>query len=130
MDMRNLAFPKGRTRLTGEPLALLRLECMQRDGGRCRECFMRVSDSLPDWHPLKYHMAHVISRGAGGEDVIDNVLCLCGGCHRDQHQGKKLRCIEEAKAILRRRDDGAASGVLQDPLPAGSDADTGQEMAS
>ena len=88
MDYTGFAFPKGRIRLEGEPLTMLRLECVTRDRGRCVECRVRVSDDLPDWHPLKYHMAHIKSRGAGGEDVIGNVKTLCGGCHRKEHQGK------------------------------------------
>ena len=88
IDMRSLAYPKGRTRLKGADLAMLRLECLQRDHGRCCECGVRVSDSLPDWHPLKYHMAHIKSRGSGGPDVIENVRVLCGDCHRLEHSGK------------------------------------------
>lgn len=95
-------YPSGRMRLKGEALALLRLECITRDRGRCRECSALVSDALPDWHPLKFQMAHIVSRGAGGADIIGNVLTLCGEDHRAQHQGKKLRCIEDAKAALGR----------------------------
>lgn len=89
MDMNGLAFPKtAPVRLKGDDLAMLRLECLQRDRGRCRECGVRVSDSLPDYHPLKYHMAHIQGRGANGSDTIENVRTLCGECHRKEHQGR------------------------------------------
>lgn len=88
IDYSQLAFPKGRTRLTGHDLTTLRLACVTRDKGRCRECHCLVSDELPDWHPLKYHMAHIKSRGAGGEDTLENVRTLCGQCHRREHNGR------------------------------------------
>ena len=31
---------------------------------------------------------HIISKGAGGNDTIDNLIELCGNCHRDVHDGK------------------------------------------
>jgi hypothetical protein len=89
IDYNQLAFPKGRIRLKGEPLMMLRLACLQRDRGRCRECHVRVSDSLPDWHPLKYDMAHIKSRGAGGSDTLENVRTLCHQCHTKEHNGNR-----------------------------------------
>lgn len=88
IDYSAFAFPKGRIRLKGKPLENLRVLCLQRDRGRCRACKSLVDDSLPDWHPLKYHMAHIKSRGASGEDTLENVRTLCGACHRREHQGK------------------------------------------
>lgn len=91
IDYSQMLFPKGRIRLKGKALAELRLACVTRDRGRCRECHVRVSDELPDWHPLKYHMAHIKSRGASGWDVLENVRTLCGDCHRKEHRGKLTR---------------------------------------
>ncbi len=83
------SFPKtAPIRLKGESLLMLRLECLIRDHGRCCECSTRVSDALPDYHPLKYHMAHIKARGANGADTIENVRTLCGDCHRKEHQGR------------------------------------------
>ena len=97
----NFAFAKNApVRLAWGEMKKLRLECMQRDKGRCRECRVGVTDHLPDWHPLKAHIAHIQGRGANGADVIGNVLLLCGDCHRRQHQGEILRCMEEARAQL------------------------------
>ena len=31
---------------------------------------------------------HIISRGAGGADIPENLIQLCGNCHRDVHSGR------------------------------------------
>ncbi len=84
----NFAFAKNApVRLSGRDMDILRLKCFQRDRSRCCECRQSVSDSLPAWHPKKAHMAHIKSRGAGGADELINVRCLCGDCHRREHNG-------------------------------------------
>ncbi len=82
------SFPKtAPIRLKGLALHMLRLECVTRDKGRCQECRALVctSPEVPDWHPLKYDMAHLKSRGAGGSDTLDNVRTLCHECHMREH---------------------------------------------
>jgi 5-methylcytosine-specific restriction endonuclease McrA len=88
IDYSQFAFAKGTTRLSGRELENLRLSCLQRDKGKCQECGAKVSDQLPAWHPLKYHMAHIRSRGAGGADELTNIRTLCGDCHREEHAGQ------------------------------------------
>ena len=75
----------GIVRLTGKALEDLRYECFLRWGGICCGCGVHISDLFPDWHGRKYHMAHIVGRGAGGSDVISNVRALCGDCHRAEH---------------------------------------------
>lgn len=97
----NFAFAKNApVRLVGADMEMLRLKRFQMDKSRCCECRQSVSDSLPKWHPKKAHLAHVISRGAGGPDTIENTRTLCGEDHRRQHAGETLRCMEEARAQL------------------------------
>ena len=97
----NFAFAKNApVRLAGHDLEMLRLVCFRRDRSRCCECRQSVSDSLPAWHPKKAHLAHIISRGAGASDTIENTRTLCGEDHRRQHAGETLRCMEEARAQL------------------------------
>jgi 5-methylcytosine-specific restriction endonuclease McrA len=72
-------------RLEGPELAALRAACMERDGWRCATCNRCISDAYPDWHPLKAHMSHIISRGAGGPDTLGNVEASCQECHMDSH---------------------------------------------
>ena len=64
-------------RLKGDPLTKLREACYKRDGGLCVCCGRIVRDNVPDWHPDKYDMAHIKSRGAGGSDTPENTRCLC-----------------------------------------------------
>ena len=68
----------GRIRLKGEALALLRRQCFTRDGWCCVDCRRQVS-----W--ATGHMAHIKSRGAGGSDVLQNVLTKCAWCHQKEH---------------------------------------------
>ena len=91
MDMNGLAYPKtAPVRLKGAKLAALRLACVTRDRGRCQECHRRVSDEAPPWHPLKFDMAHIKSRGANGADVLSNLRTLCHECHMKEHaKGRK-----------------------------------------
>lgn len=88
IDYTAFQFPKGTVRLSGRELETLRLACLQRDKGRCRECGAKVSDQLPAWHPLSYDMAHIRSRGAGGADELNNVKTNCHGCHMKAHGGQ------------------------------------------
>ncbi len=73
----------GRIRLKGDALAALRRECFTRDNWRCVDCGKPVS-----W--VSGHMAHIQSRGAGGSDVIDNVLTKCADCHWKEHNPKAV----------------------------------------
>lgn len=74
----------GRIRLKGTALAKLRRQCFVRDGWRCVTCGRTVS-----W--ASGHMAHVVSRGAGGSDILSNVLTKCGDCHNgEEHNPKSI----------------------------------------
>jgi len=33
------------------------------------------------------HVHHIKSRGAGGDDVPENLVCLCAACHEKAHRG-------------------------------------------
>ena len=84
-------FKSGLVRLTGADLSALRLACWVRDKGRCQECLAPVSDDHASCHPLKYDMAHIQSRGAGGSDSLENVRTMCHECHMQEHtKGLKL----------------------------------------
>lgn len=86
----------GRVRLKGSALTALRRQCFTRDGWKCTTidicgsivpcaCGRSVS-----W--ASGHMAHIVSRGAGGSDVIENVYTMSGECHGKSHNcgGKPL----------------------------------------
>ena len=84
----------GRIRLKGEALAALRRECFTRDGWKCTR-FDRDSGAIvpcPCSRSVSWasgHMAHIVSRGAGGSDVIENVHTMAGECHMLEHAGGK-----------------------------------------
>ena len=42
---------------------------------------------------------HIKSRGAGGDDAPDNLICLCYVCHRKTHDGLITR--ERLREIVR-----------------------------
>jgi 5-methylcytosine-specific restriction endonuclease McrA len=64
----------GRIRLKGKALEELRIAVFQRDGFRCHECDKRVT-----WKTG--HLAHIVSRGTGGSDTMENTRVLCSDCH-------------------------------------------------
>ena len=59
--------------------------------GYCEYCGNRFS--------LQVH--NIRSRGAGGDDVEDNLICLCWKCHREAHDGNIGR--DKLKQIMGRR---------------------------
>lgn len=82
----------GIVRLDAEGMGLLREERFHLDKWRCVDCGRRVSTSVPDWSPIRSHLAHVVSRGAGGPDTIENTRTKCGDCHSvREHAPKSVR---------------------------------------
>lgn len=75
----------GRIRLKGDVLKALRRQCWLRDGKRCVVCLRCVNLE-------SFEMAHIVGRGAGGSDVLENVQTKCGfgGCHYREHNPKAL----------------------------------------
>lgn len=90
-------------RLEGYALKALRTLAWYRDGGKCQECKKPVLLDSKDWSQME--MAHIKSRGAGGEDSLNNVRTLCKECHSKSHNcgGKpvpsKMLTRYEARAI-------------------------------
>ena len=74
----------GIIRLDGEDLTKLRMACFVRDDFQCTECGRYVNPSAPEWADSRAHMAHIIGRGAGGNDSLENVKTMCKGCHIDK----------------------------------------------
>ena len=76
----------GIVRLSGKALEQLRIQCWTRDLGNCQKCghFTFFTPRF-DGDPVAYDMAHIISRGAGGSDALDNVRTLCHRDHMNEH---------------------------------------------
>ena len=70
---------------TSENLAKLRREVFYRDCGHCRECGTLLAFSGKDSRGRRvpkptFH--HVLAKADGGSDCLDNILTLCGHCHK------------------------------------------------
>ena len=70
MEMSNLKFAK-KSRISSQEI----INAMKSD--RCEICGNYCSNEPH----------HVISRGAGGPDIPENMIQLCGKCHRKAHNG-------------------------------------------
>jgi len=69
-------------RVKGKAMEKLRRDCFERDFYRCRgeiPGFFDPCGKLVTWETG--HMAHIISRGRRGPDVISNVVTKCAECH-------------------------------------------------
>lgn len=82
----------GIVRLTEDDLTQLRNDCFVRDLLRCQECGRRVFKDAPEWADNRAEMGHIVSRGAGGSDTLENVRTLCKACHGvGEHNPKSVR---------------------------------------
>ena len=84
----------GIIRLYGNDIKDLRLKAFIRSGGYCEMQRDRVRCGWPITFENS-ELAHIVGRGRGGSDVIDNVLMSCKfrsdgepGCHHLQHNPK------------------------------------------
>lgn len=63
---------------------------LERDGRKCYIC----------GKPTNLHVHHIIPRAHGGENVMDNLITLCGGCHRSVEAGNienaVYKCVQRA----------------------------------
>ena len=88
----------GVIRLYGTDLKMLRTAAIVRSRGKCE----MERDGQPCNEPITWansEMAHIVSRGAGGSDVLDNVLMSCKlrrdgkpGCHTLSHNSGGKPC--------------------------------------
>lgn len=80
----------GIIRLKGPALKALRRARWLLDRKRCTDCGRMVNEQ-------SFELAHMIGRGAGGSDVIENVRTKCGfdGCHHREHNPKSVRHVEK-----------------------------------
>jgi predicted HNH restriction endonuclease len=65
----------------------LRARLLERDGGLCRACGVRLD---PDGGlvPNALHCHHLIHRSQLGSDTLENLVSLCAQCHRRHHDGR------------------------------------------
>jgi HNH endonuclease len=78
LDKRSAITPDGKELLYGEDMGKRRREVFVRDCGECEYCGNYSAYDDGEVH-------HLISRGKGGTDDIDNLVWICKGCHRTRH---------------------------------------------
>jgi 5-methylcytosine-specific restriction endonuclease McrA len=72
----------------------LRKECFDRDDWACRHCNNR--------NGIDPH--HIIPRGRGGKDLLENLICICRTCHNAFHDGRlKIELIDGEVKFTRLR---------------------------
>lgn len=65
-----------RARAKRDPITYENIGDFRRRQPWCSACVLRQGE----------HIAHIVSRGAGGSDEPSNLLHLCSRCHREQHE--------------------------------------------
>ena len=81
---------RGPIRLKGDAMTQLRQDVFYRDGYACQQVLSRISPITGlkvFWKCLKAvtwdsgHLAHITSRGRGGDDSMENCVTKCAHCH-------------------------------------------------
>jgi 5-methylcytosine-specific restriction endonuclease McrA len=75
--------------LKGKAKQDLRRECCEKALSRCTVCGKYVPLSSYTGDPLfaNGHIHHKKTRGAGGDDSLENCIWVCIGCHDRIHRG-------------------------------------------
>jgi 5-methylcytosine-specific restriction endonuclease McrA len=77
--------------LSGKDWKIRRQECAERDDYRCRYCGRDIAGNFADPH-------HVVPRGNGGSDNMDNLRTLCRDCHNLKHPEKQVQWTKKTQA--------------------------------
>jgi 5-methylcytosine-specific restriction endonuclease McrA len=80
----------GIVRLDAAGMKALREERYELDKGCCVDC--GVVRPLEGSVFSRMHLAHVVSRGAGGGDTISNTRSKCHRCHSNEHNAGGKPC--------------------------------------
>lgn len=87
---------KERTEALSIPQGVKR-EVAKRDSCDGWPCCVLCGKPAPTRNYLAFSNAHYISRAQGGLGIVENILTLCPGCHRDYDGDKR----NDLKPILR-----------------------------
>jgi hypothetical protein len=81
-----------RIRLNGKEMGILRQNVCYRAQGQCENSVTEQQERCPariNW--ITGELAHIVSRGRGGSDTMENCLFVCRECHfNDTRNRKKL----------------------------------------
>lgn len=78
-------------------MILLKRQLAERYANLCARCWgFPITDSsdsndvIPRWwieyKRVRFHKHHIKARQEGGDDTLDNLIPLCGKCHREWHE--------------------------------------------
>lgn len=88
-------------RLKGAALKKLRQEVVERDYGACVLCGKAAGE-----------IHHIVFRGSGGDDSLDNLVCVCLECHQSAHgRGNHPETQGEIREVLLEYTGGFAKGA-------------------
>jgi 5-methylcytosine-specific restriction endonuclease McrA len=66
------------------PFKTRRRLVFERDDYRCGYCRLTVCDNLPEGHPRRATVDHVIPCSKGGRSGLDNLLTACQRCNGEK----------------------------------------------
>jgi len=76
--------PRGLPRGDGRSIpARLRMQVLQRDGGRCQLCGIGAGEPNLDGRPARLEVHHKQPRHHGGPTEAENLQTLCNVCNHD-----------------------------------------------
>jgi 5-methylcytosine-specific restriction endonuclease McrA len=75
--------------LNQEDYDQLKERVLNRDGWKCQCCGTSAN--------LQVH--HLVRRSQLGPDALENLMTLCAGCHRREHNQSDRACRVEASAL-------------------------------
>lgn len=93
---------KKRIKLTGRAYSNLRKKVWKKQHGLCAECgrWVRLDG---DTVFNTAHLAHIKSRGSGGDDSEENTRILCYRCHiLEEHGLRWIKSERQARVYSRR----------------------------
>jgi hypothetical protein len=86
----SMPWRRPKVRLNGREMGELRQNAFARSAGQCENAITangRRCTAQIYW--ATFHLSHMQSRGRGGSDVLENVLCCCIACHDDDTQNRR-----------------------------------------
>ena len=79
LNSTHLRLKRPRLKLDPKEYEIVRTRVLQRDGWRCQECGAMEA--------LEVH--HMQPRSQLGDDMMDNLITLCAGCHGKRHGARR-----------------------------------------
>ena len=88
----SMPWRRPKIRLNGSEMKDLRQSAFARSHGCCENSITPDGDRCPvriNW--MNFHLSHIVSRGRGGSDSLENTLACCQDCHfEDTRNRRKL----------------------------------------